>query len=128
MKAKLQRVKLSKAEQEAFDRQIREELLRLNAEYEHSFDVILAYVLNEYLGFGRKRYKRLYNHLIDERLKLRRFYSDDAHSDDKIDIFYMEQILKKKGIDVQEILNEILKEREDDINELNGGRKYESMV
>lgn len=123
MKCRPQKLKLSKAEQETLDRQIKDEMLRLNAEYEHSFDVILAYVLNEYLGFGRKRYKRLYNQLIDERLKLRRFYSDDECSDDKIDIFYMERILKKKGINVQEVLDEIMQERADDIRELNGGQK-----
>ena len=123
MKAKLHRLKLSKAEREILNRQVKEEMLKMNEEYEKAFDVILAYVLNEYLGFGRKRYKRLYNHLIDERLKLRRFYSDDECSDDKIDIFYMERILKKKGINVQEVLDEIMQERADDIRELNGGQK-----
>lgn len=121
MKAKLHRLKLTKAEREILNRQIKEEMLQMNAEYEHSFDIILAYVLNVYLGFGRKRYKRLYNHIIDERLKLRRFYSDDECSDDKIDIFYMEKALKKRGIVVQEILDEIMRERTDDIRELNGG-------
>lgn len=125
MKAKRQRVKLSKAEQEAFDRQIREELLRLNAEYEHLFDVILADTLHEIEGYGRIRFKRLYNKLIDRRLELRRRYSDDAHSDDKIDIFAMDIKLKERGINVAEILAEIRRERRDDINELNGGKAYE---
>lgn len=126
MKAKRQRVKLTKAEQEAFDRQIKEELLRLNAEYEHLFDVILAYVMNEYEGYGAMRFERLYNHLIDARLELRRRYSDDAHSDDTVDIFAMELKLKeKKGIDVKAILDKIMRERRDDINELNGGKAYE---
>ena len=119
MKAKQRMLSLTKSEREILNRQIKDEMLRMNAEYEHFFDVILAYVLNESIGFGRKRYKRLYNRLIDERIKLRRVYSDDAHSDDKIDIFAMDLELKDKGIDVQEILDEILQERADDINELN---------
>ena len=124
MKAKQRMLSLTKSEREILNRQIKDEMLKMNAEYEHSFDVILAYVLNESIGFGKKRFKRLYTRLIDERIKLRRFYSDDAHSDDKIDIFVMEQSLKKKGINVQDILNEILQERADDINELNGGKSY----
>lgn len=121
MKCKPQKLKLSKAEQETLDRQVREEMLRLNAEYEHSFDVILADVLHELEGYGKKRFKRLYNKLIDRRLELRRRYSDDKCSDDKIDIFVMDKDLKERGIDVQAILDEIMKEREDDIRELNGG-------
>lgn len=124
MKCKPQKLKLTKAEQEILNRQVRAELLKMNEEYEKSFDVILACVLNENLGFGRKRFKRLYNHLIDKRLELRRLYSDDEGSDDKIDIFVMDKSLKKKGINVQQILSEIMQERRDDIIELNGGRMY----
>lgn len=125
MKAKPRRLNLSKSERETLDREIKAELLKLTEEYEKAFDVILAFVLNECEGYGRKRFKRLYNRLIDQRLDLRRMYSDDECSDDRIDIFVMEQRLKKKGIDIQQIFDEIMQEREEDILELNGGKRYE---
>ncbi len=125
MKAKQRMLSLTKAEREILDRQIKEEMLKMNAEYEHLFDVILADALHEVEGYGKIRFKRLYNKLIDRRLELRRRYSDDAHSDDKIDIFAMDLKLKEKGINVQEILDEIMREREGDILELNGGKRYE---
>jgi hypothetical protein len=125
MKCKPQRLSLSKSEREILDREIRAEMLRLTEEYEKAFDIILASTLNRCFGIGRKRFKRLYNQIIDERLELRRMYSDDKCSDDKIDIFVMEQELKRKGINITEIFDEIIQERKEDIEELNGSKKYE---
>lgn len=117
-----QKTKMSKAQRATLDREIRDELLRLNEKYEQDFDIVLVYVLNEELGFGKKRIKRLYHKLIDKRIELRRYYADDNNSDSKIDIFAMKKRLEKKGIYLPQMFEEITKERFDEVMELNKKR------
>ena len=114
---------LSKAQRATLDREIREEMLKMNDKYEKDFDTVLVYVLNKHLHFGRKRIKRLYHQLISNRIELRRFYADDNNSDAKIDIFAMKQELERKGINLSQIFDEIMKERFDEVNELNSHKK-----
>lgn len=113
---------LSKSEKAALNREIRDEMLKMNEAYEKDFDIILVYVLNKHLGLGRKRIKRLYHLFINNRIELRRFYADDKNSDSKIDIFAMQKELERKGINLSQIFDEIMKERFDEVNELNGKR------
>ena len=120
MKCMPQRIKLSKSQQAILDREVRDEMLRLNRKYEQDFDTVLVYVLNKHLGLGKKRIKRLYNQLINNRIELRRFYADDKNSDPKIDIFAMNKELERKGIYLSKIFDEITRERFDEVNELNG--------
>ena len=115
-----QKAMLSKQQRAILDREINEEMLKINERYEKDFDTVLVYVLNKHLHFGRKRIKRLYHQLISNRIELRRFYADDKNSDAKIDIFAMQKELERKGINLQQISDEIMKERFDEINELNG--------
>ena len=119
MKAIPRKVKMSKSQSATLNREIRDELLRLNEKYEQDFDVILVYVLNKELGFGKKRIKRLYHQFINNRIELRRFYADDNNSDSKIDIFAMNKQLEKKGIYLTQMFEEICKERFDEVTELN---------
>lgn len=119
MKCMPQKVKMSKAQRATLDREIRDELLRLNEKYEQDFDTVLVCVLNEELGLGKKRLKRLYHKLIDKRIELRRYYADDNNSDSKIDIFVMKKRLEKKGIYLPQMFEEITKERFEEVTELN---------
>lgn len=119
MKCMPQKVKMSKAQRATLDREIRDELLRLNEKYEQDFDTVLVYVLNKELGFGKKRIKRLYHQLINNRIELRSFYADDNNSDSKIDIFAMKKQLEKKGIYLPQMFEEITKERFEEVTELN---------
>lgn len=114
---------MSKAQRATLDREIRDELLRLNEKYEQDFDTVLVYVLNKELGFGKKRIKRLYHQLINNRIELRNYYADDNKSDSKIDIFAMKKALEKKGICLPQMFDEITKERFDDVTELNSNKK-----
>lgn len=120
MKCMPQKLKLSKSQQATLNREIRDEMLKMNEAYEKDFDTVLVYVLNKHLGLGKKRIKRLYHQLISNRIELRRFYADDKNSDSKIDIFAMQKELEAKGINLSQIFDEIMKERFDEINELNG--------
>lgn len=119
MKCMPQKLKRSKSQQAILDREIRDEMLKLVDKYNKEYDVCIASALNECSGFGRKRIKRLFKQIIANRLELRRFYSDDDNSDSKIDIFVMEKRLKRKGINLSEIFDEISKEMFDEVNELN---------
>ena len=123
MKCMPKKANLSKAQRATLDREIREEMLKMNDKYEKDFDTVLVYVLNKHLHFGRKRIKRLYHQLISNRIELRRFYADDNNSDAKIDIFAMKQELERKGINLSQIFDEIMKERFDEVNELNSHKK-----
>ncbi len=119
MKCMPQKIKLSKAQRETLNRQIRDEMFQLKENYEKDFDTILVYVLNKELGFGKKRIKRLYHQLISNRIELRKYYSGDIFSDSTIDIFKMNKELERKGINLPQMFDEITKERFDDITELN---------
>ena len=127
MKCMPQKAILSKAQRATLDREIKEEMLKLNEKYEKDFDTVLVYVLNRHLHFGRKRIKRLYHQLINNRIELRRFYADDNNSDAKIDIFAMEKELERKGINLSQIFDEIVNERFDEVNELNNHNKKGSV-
>lgn len=127
MKCMPQKAMLSKSQRATLDREIKEEMLKLNERYEKDFDTVLVYVLNKHLRFGRKRIKRLYHQLISNRVELRRFYADDNNSDSKIDIFAMQKELERKGINLSEIFDEIMKERFDEVNELNNHNKKGSV-
>lgn len=119
MKCMPKKANLSKSQRAILDREIKDEMLQLIDKYNRETDIALAFALNECSGFGRKRIKRLYKQIIANRIELRRFYSDDNNSDSKIDIFAMEKRLEKKGINLTEIFDEIMKEQFDDISELN---------
>ena len=127
MKCMPQRIKLSKSQQAILDREVRDEVLKMNEKYEKDFDTVLVYVLNKHLGLGRKRIKRLYHQLISNRIELRRFYADDNNSDSKIDIFAMQKELERKGINLSQIFEEIMKERFEDVSELNNHNKKGSV-
>jgi hypothetical protein len=118
-----QKLKRSKSQQAILDREIRDEMLKLIDKYNNEYDICIASALNECSGFGRKRIKRLFKQIIANRLELRRFYSDDNNSDSKIDIFVMEKRLERKGINLTEIFDEIMKEMFDEVNELNAHNK-----
>ena len=120
MKCMPRKLNLSKSQQETLNREIRDEMLKMNEKYEKDFDTVLVYILNKHLGLGRKRIKRLYHLMISNRIELRRFYADDKNSDSKIDIFAMQKELERKGINLSQIFDEIMKERFDEVNELNG--------
>lgn len=122
-----QRIKLSKSQQAILDREVRDEVLKMNEKYEKDFDTVLVYVLNKHLGLGKKRIKRLYHQLISNRIELRRFYADDKNSDSKIDIFAMQKELERKGINLSQIFDEIMKERFEDVSELNNHNKKGSV-
>ena len=130
MKCMPQKAALTKHQREILDREIREELMKIIDKYNREYDVAVIFALNELEHYGTKRIKRLYRKIIENRIELRRKYADDRISDSKIDIFAMEKKLEKKGIFLQEIFDEIAKERFDEINELNreGRRsvKYDS--
>lgn len=127
MKAIPRKAQMSKAQRATLDREIRDELLRLNEKYEQDFDTVLVYVLNKELGFGKKRIKRLYHQLINNRIELRNFYADDNKSDSKIDIFAMKKALEKKGIYLPQMFEEISKERFDEVTELNSHKPKRSV-
>lgn len=118
-----QKLKRSKSQQAILDREIRDEMLKLIDRYNKEYDVCIAFALNECAGFGRKRLKRLFKQIIADRLEFRRFYSDDKCSDPKIDVFKMEKMLLKKGINLTEIFDEISKEMFDEVTELNSHSK-----
>lgn len=122
MNAIPRKAKMSKSQRAAIDREIKDEMLRITEKYELEFDTILVYVLNKELGLGKKRIKRLYHQLINNRLELRSFYADDNNSDSNIDIFAMKKILEKKGIYLPQLFDEIAKERFEDVTELNSNK------
>ena len=123
MKCMPKKANLSKSQRAILDREIKDEMLQLIDKYNKDYDIALTYALNECCGFGRKRIKRLFKQIISNRVELRRFYADDNNSDSKIDIFAMEKRLNKKGINIAEILDEIMKEQFDDVSELNTHNK-----
>lgn len=129
MKCMPQKAILSKSQRAVLDREIKDELIKIIDKYNREYDVAIIYALNQLEQYGEKRIKRLYKQIIANRIELRRFYADDRVSDSKIDIFAMEMELKEKGIDLQQIFDEIAAEQFDEINELtNTGRrvKYDS--
>lgn len=127
MKCMPQKASLSKSQRAILDREIKEEMLKINKRYEQDFDTVLAFVLNEEWGIGKIRLKRLYNQLITKRIELHRFYADDNNSDAKIDIFAMQKELERKGINLSQMFDEITKERFDEVNELNNYNKKGSV-
>lgn len=102
---------MSKEERKAMNAEIRRRCVEICERYELDYDTMAIYILHFYYGFGLKRIKEYHRRLIKERNELKAWYSaDNTQEDSDIHFFAMRQKLKDKGIDVEAIQNELMRE------------------
>lgn len=106
MKA-LQRAQLSKAQEQALDREIKKQVSKYNEEYEADYDTLILYTLHNSFGFGKERMKRFFREMNEHRKALKAFYNADGEDDKTIDLFVMRKKLSEAGISPEILLAEI---------------------
>ena len=93
---------LTKAEEkrmnELIDQAVREEVLRVDAEFRVDVDSMILYVLHVHYGFGKKRLREFWDMFIDEHKALRNYYQMHSPGDGGYLARYK---LKQIGVDVE---------------------------
>ena len=102
---------MTKEEKKARDASVRQACVEVCNKFEIDYDTVMIYILHFCYGSGDKRIRDFHRTLITEREDLKKWYSaDKGQNETDIHFFAMRQKLKDKGIDVEKIREEILKE------------------
>lgn len=99
MKA-IQRIKLSKAERDAMNREINKQVAKSIDDLKVSLIAMMLWQLHTQLGFGKKRLMRFYNSFKPEIENLQKYY--DFYTGEETDWLYRKE-LQEIGIDVEEL-------------------------
>lgn len=100
---------MTKEERKAMNSEIRRRVVEVCNQFELDYDTMAIYILHFYYGFGEKRIRDYHRVLMRERKELKEFYESDEKDPD-IHFFAMRQKLKEKGIDVEKIRDELMRE------------------
>ena len=104
MKARM-RAGLNKSAQIAFNDEVNRQLAEKSKEWYTNIDSLILFVLHEEFGFGKDRMKRFMKSLVSFNNELVDYYKmDDAE-------FICKEKLKRIGIDVEKLNEEIKNER-----------------
>ena len=104
---------MTKEERKAMDVQVRLACVEACEKYEIDYDTMAIYILHEYYGFGPKRIREYHENLIREREELKRWYGADyGQNETDIHFFAMREKLKKDGIDVEKLRDELMGKQE----------------
>lgn len=102
---------MTKEEKKVRDAEVRKACVEICNKFEVDYDTMMIYILHFAYGFGNKRIREFHRTLIKEREELKKWYSAEiGQNESDIHFFAMRQKLKDKGIDVEAIREEILKE------------------
>lgn len=96
-KGKIINVRYSKAEQQAMDQSIREQLVEYDKEHTKDIESLVLDIMHDEFGFGRERAKRVYDRLHPALLELFNRYGAGQTTED------LERLnrLQKIGIDIR---------------------------
>jgi hypothetical protein len=98
---------MSKEERKAMNAEIRRQCVEMCSQFELDYDTMIVYVMHYKFGFGPKRIRKLLETIAKERKELKEYYCTEKYGDGT-HFFAMREWLKKDGIDVEELQNEIL--------------------
>ncbi len=102
---------MTKEEKKVRDAEVRQACVDICNKFEVDYDTMIIYMLHFRNGWGNKRIKEFHRDLIAEREELKKWYSADVgQNESDIHFFAMRQKLKDKGIDVEAIREELLRE------------------
>lgn len=102
---------MTKEEKKVRDAEVRQACVEICNKFEVDYDTMMIYILHFYKGYGLKRIMDFHRTLIREREELKKWYSADVGQNEAdIHFFAMRQKLKAKGIDVEAIRDELLRE------------------
>lgn len=94
---------LTSAEQkrmdELVDKAVKEEVLRVEAEFRSDIDAMILYVLHVRYGWGRKRLRRFWDAFCEEHKALREFYQMSGPGDNA---YLARRKLEEIGVNVYE--------------------------
>jgi hypothetical protein len=108
MKARRQ---MTSQERKIMDKEIQKHCVEVSDQFELDYDTAQIFALYTYLGLGKKRITEFHKHMVKVRNELKEFYCADDKDPD-IHFFAMRQKLKEKGIDVEAIREEVMREAE----------------
>ena len=98
---------MSKEERKAMNAEIRRQCVNMCSQFELDYDTMICYVMHYEFGFGPKRIRKLLKTIVKERKTLKERYCTDEYNDDT-HFFAMREWLKKDGIDIEKMQNEII--------------------
>jgi hypothetical protein len=102
---------INKQEKKLMDGEIRKRCVEICNQYELDYDTMMIYILHFGYGFGLKRILEFHKTLVKERNELKEWYgADKSQEDSDIHFFAMRQKLKDKGIDVEAIRDEVMRD------------------
>ena len=102
---------MTKEERKAMNSEIRRNCVDICNKYELDYDTMMIYILHFGYGCGNKRLLEFHKMLVKERNELKQWYgADNTQEDSDIHFFAMRQKLKEKGIDVEKIRDEVMRE------------------
>ena len=103
---------MTKQERKAMDREIRKRAVEICNEFELDYDTVQIYMLHFYKPkWGKKQITDFHKAMVQERNELKKRYSADyGEEDPRIHFFAMRQKLKEKGIDVEAIRDEVMRD------------------
>ena len=107
------RRQMTSQERKIMDKEIQKQCVEVSDQFELDYDTVQIFALYTYLGFGKKRIIEFHKHMVKVRNELKEFYCADD-KDPTIHFFAMRQRLKEKGIDVEAIRDEVMKEVEEE--------------
>jgi hypothetical protein len=108
MKARRQ---MTSQERKIMDKEIQKHCVEVSDQFELDYDTAQIFALYTFFGLGKKRLTEFHKHMVKVRNELKEFYCADD-KDPTIHFFAMRQHLKEKGIDVEAIRDEVMKEAE----------------
>lgn len=98
-------------ERNAMNKEIQRQCVAASEQFELDYDTAQIFALYTFFGLGKKRITDFHKHMVKVRNELKDFYCADD-KDPTIHFFAMRQHLKEKGIDVEAIRDEVMKEAE----------------
>lgn len=102
---------MNKQEKKAMDKEIQRRCVEICNEFELDYDTIQIYILHFYKKWGKKQIMDFHKVMVQERNELKNRYSADyGEEDPRIHFFAMRQQLKDKGIDVEAIRDEVMRD------------------
>lgn len=98
---------MSKEERKAMNAEIRRQCVEMCSQFELDYDTMIVYVMHFKFGYGPKRIRELMKTIEKERKELKEHYCSEEYND-STHFFAMREWLKKDGIDVEKMHDEII--------------------